>query len=466
MANDPSPADTVIILAGIRPVNIAVGVSKALNTLYVIDEVATSATVATATMTTTANALGMPASGTVGSIVQTGFTTTITGTIAQITTDLDLISYSSPFAVSDSVTLSLADTGGNNGSTSFAVSVTASAAAPGSATVAPYVQGGAAGRTALLTGANQIYTAGAGSDTVTAAQAGSTIDGGVAGSMLTLFADGTSFGFTNHGGHALVVQNAGSGTIGGGVAGSSLVAFLDGGPALYQGDAGRDMLIGGAGASTVDGGQSGSLTVFGGSGSMVLNGGRDAETIVGGRGAETIQAAASGGAYFGGSGGSLMRATGAGTFLIGAVGGDMLTASALGGDGLVAGAGNETLNGGGSQYQNLFFGGTGNDQVTLGRGADTVVGASGTMTVAMGAGSSALYVGSGAATLAFARGTSAQAHDLVSGFKVGTDHMQLAAGLGVTGYASSGSTTAITLNDGTHITLLGVAGAREALLFI
>ncbi|WP_428375349.1 hypothetical protein [Lichenicoccus sp.] len=464
MTTDPSSGSTGIILAGLRPVNISVGLPQVFDTVFVIDVAEPGSSPATATLTTTANALIIPA-GTVGSISQAGYTTTIHGTAAEITADIDRIAYSSNFAVSDSVTLTFTDAADHSASAGFAVDVTATNTAPGTATVAPYVRATAVGQVATLTGSNQIYTASAGTDTVTAMQSGSTINGGGAGSVLTLFADGTSFGFTNHGGHALVVQNAGSGTIGGGAAGSSLVAFLDGGPVLYKGDAGQDMLIGGAGASTVDGGQAGALTVFGGSGTMVLNGGHDAETVVGGSGAETIQAAASGGAYFGGSGGSQMTATGAGTFLIGAVGGDVLTSSALGGDGLVAGAGNETLNGGGSQYQNLLFAGAGRDQIMLGRGADTLVGGSGTAMVAMGAGSAAIYVGSGQETFAFTNGVSAQAYDLISGFKVGTDHLQLSAGLGVVGYASSGSTTAIALNDGTHVTLLGVAGATEATLF-
>nr|WP_321985138.1 hypothetical protein [uncultured Lichenicoccus sp.] len=466
MTADTSPGSLGIILAGIRPVATSVGLSQQFAPVFVIDVAETNSEApATATLTTAANPLNTSAAGMVGTIGQSGDATTITGTLAQIATDFAKITYSSSFAVSDSVRLTVTDAQENSASASFAVSVTATNTAPGTATVAPYVQATATGQVAMLTGSNLIYTASSGTDTVTAAQSGSTVNGGGAGSVLTLFADGTSFGFTNHGGHALVVQNAGSGSIGGGAAGSSLVAFLDGGPMLYKGFAGKDMLIGGAGASTIDGGQGGTLTVFGGSGTMVLTGGRDAETVVGGSGAETIQAAASGGAYFGGSGGSQMTATGAGTFLIGAVAGDVLNASALGGDGLVAGAGNETLNGGGSQYQNLFFAGTGNDRIILGHGDDTLVGGSGTATVNMGAGSSAIYAGAGQELLAFTNGVSALAHDLISGFKVGTDHMQLSAGLGVTDYVPSGSTTTLAFNDGTHVTLLGVAGAREAALF-
>jgi Ca2+-binding RTX toxin-like protein len=169
-----------------------------------------------------------------------------------------------------------------------------------------------------------------------------------------------------------------------------------------------------------------------------------------------------------------MFATGAGSFLIGDVSGDVLTASAFGGDGLVAGAGNETLNGGSSRWENVMFGGSGSDTVMLGAGQDTYVGGSGSATIQMGSGSAALFAGTGAEVFDFTAsltdpnsslGTGVPGSNFIGGFRVGIDRLDLAGGLAVTSYASGPGMTSLKLSDGTQIHLAGVSGVPQASLF-
>ena len=378
--------------------------------------------------------------------------------------------YTSQSAVNDTITLGVIDAAGNSKSSSFAVSVLPNQNLPSAATSGSYVQPTAGGQNATLSGGNQIYAADNKTDVVTATNTPSSVVGGGAGSMLTLTQDGGSYDFANKGGSALVVANAAPGTIQGGASGSTLVAFLGTQSSTYMGGVGKDELIGGGGNMTITGGNGGSLTVFGGAGRLDFRGGHnDHETVVGGSGAETIHAAATGGDYFGGTGGSQMFATGAGTFLIGAVAGDVLTTSPIGGDGLVAGAGNETLNASGSAYENVLFGGSGTDLVMLGAGRDTYVGGSGSATIELGHGSAAMFTGTGASLFSFDAGRTGGGSDYIGGFRVGTDHLRLSGGLSVTAFASQGgvggASTALQLSDGTRIQIAGVSGASQASLF-
>ena len=459
-----------IIIGGVRSISTDVGLAAPIETLMVIDVGAIGAATATVTLTTGMNPLSMGA-GAQGSVTQSsdGKTMTLAGTLNQVNADLALLSYVSAFAGSDTVTLSVVDSAGNSKSASFGVSVLPTATDAGAPTVADYVQPTSIGQAVTLSGSNQIYTASDRTDVVNATGTASSVTGGSAGSVLTLVQNGGSYDFTNKAGAATVVAASASGTIQGGAAGSKLVAFLQSQPTSYTGGFGDDELIGGSGSLTVHGGGGGSLTVFGGTGTLDLTGGHDHETVVGGSGAETIEAAASGGAYFGGSGGSQMFANGAGTFLIGAVGGDRLTASAFGGDGMVAGAGNETLDGGGSRWQNVLFGGSGTDTVMLGAGNDTFVGGTGAAIVQMGAGSASMFVGSGAELFTFdaahTGGTANPGSNMITGFRTGVDYLHLSGGLSVSQYTSGGGMTSVQLTDGTQIHLAGVSGVAEARLF-
>ncbi len=455
-----------IVLGGVRPLSTSVGVAVPLQNLMVIDTGAISATTATATLHTTSTALTI-GSGLQGSVSTSdgGKTIIFAGTLDQINADLTRLSYLSEAAGNDTVTLSVTDDAGNTKSASFAVSVLPTTNNAGAPTTGGYVQPTSSGQNATLSGGNQIYTADNKTDIVVASNVSSSVTGGASGSTLTLVQQGGSYDFTNKAGSTMVVADSAPGTIEGGTAGSRLVAFLQDQPTTYVGGYGNDELIGGSGKMTVMGGQGGSLTVFGGAGALTFQGGaHDAETVVGGTGAETIHAAATGGDYFGGSGGSQMFATGAGSFLIGDVGGDVLTASAFGGDGMVAGAGNETLNGAGSSWENVLFGGSGSDTVMLGHGADSFIGGSGAATVQIGSGNAALFVGSGAELFSFQAGHTGGS-DVISGFRVGTDHLRLSGGLAVAGSSSGGGMTSIRLTDGTQIHLAGVSGAPQASLF-
>ena len=458
-----------IIIGGVRAVSTDVGLAAKLQTLMVIDIGATSATTATVTLNTSTNPLTI-GSGAQGSVRTSsdGLTMTLSGTLSQVNADLTLLSYVSTFAVDDTVTVSVVDAAGNTKSASFGVSVLPTATNPGGATTAAYVTPTSIGQSATLSGGNQIYTASDKTDIVVAAQTASSVTGGGAGSTVTLVQNGGSYDFTNKAGTATIVANAAPGTIYGGAAGSTLVAFLQAQPTTYFGSFGNDELIGGSGAMTVHGGAGGNLTVFGGTGTLNFTGGHGHETVVGGAGAETIQAAASGGAYFGGSGGSHMYATGAGTFLIGAVDGDVLTASSFGGDGLVAGAGNETLNGGGSRWQNVLFGGSGTDTVLLGAGDDTFVGGAGAAAIQMGAGSASLFTGSGHELFSFDAahtGGATPGSNMITGFRVGVDFLHLSANLSVSQYTSGGGMTSIQLTDGTQVHLAGISNVAEGSLF-
>jgi len=432
-----------VVLGGIRSISTSVGVAAPIETLMVIDTGATGETTATVTLTTGNNPLTVGLAGrqgVVGGSVD-GLTVTFSGTLDQVNADLRLLSYVSGSAGNDSVTLSVTDAVGNSKSGSFSVAVLPSAATPGAPTSASYVQPTDIGQDATLSGGNQIYTADDGTDTVTATDTASSVTGGGASSTVTLLQNGGSYDFTNKAGSATVVANSAPGTISGGAAGSTLVAFLQDQPTSYVGGLGHDELIGGGGNMTVTGGGGGSLTVFGGTGTLDFRGGHGHETVVGGAGAETIQAAASGGTYFGGAGGSQMT---------------------------VAGAGNETLNGAGSTWQNVLFGGTGNDQVMLGAGRDTFVGGSGNVTVQMGTGSAALFTGSGAELFSFDAahtGGATPGSDMIVGFRDGIDHLRLAAGLSVTHYASAGGMTSLVLTNGTEVHLAGVSGALQGSLF-
>ncbi|MGI4801057.1 MAG: hypothetical protein ACRYG8_44940, partial [Janthinobacterium lividum] len=99
------------------------------------------------------------------------------------------------------------------------------------------------------------------------------------------------------------------------------------------------------------------------------------------------------------------------------------------------------------------------DVVQLGSGADTFVGGAGSDTVQAGTGNAQVYVGGGAELIEFTAGTISGGSDVISGFRVGTDHLEL------TGYSASPTLTTasgnsiLSLSDGTKVTLVGVTAA-------
>ena len=239
-------------------------------------------------------------------------------------------------------------------------------------------------------------------------------------------------------------------------------------------------------------------------------------SVTGGTGHVTVFAGNGGGAFFGGTGGGNVIVAGAdltgytefagnpltqfpglrhfrdaqGTILtpsastIGGGGdGDLLVATGTLDNLVAAGGGNETLTGSGASGNNTFFGGAGSDLIVTGAGRDLVVAGSGAATIAGGMGNAAIFAGtgqdlilggaggnyvqagSGAATVFTGQGAeliavvSGQAGGsvVVSGFRVGTDH------LAARGYASAptqavmGGNTVLGFSDHTQVTLLGVA---------
>ena len=245
------------------------------------------------------------------------------------------------------------------------------------------------------------------------------------------------------------------------------------------------------GAMTVQGG-TGSVTVFGGNkGGLFQGGSAGHNVLVGGAdlsaypGTHQFSVLISGGATYvpgpvtlvGGGDGDLLVATG--TDNSASYGGQQANV-------LVAGAGSETLTGSGSSGRNVFFGGTGADVIAAGAGASTVLGGPGSATISGGSGTAAIFAGGGQdvilggigadyvqastgnATLFAGAGADlvGAVHGqsggslVVSGFRVGTDQLDLQGyGGGMTGITNSqvaNGSTALTLVDGTHITLLGV----------
>ncbi len=315
--------------------------------------------------------------------------------------------------------------------------------------------------------ASTVVTLSAATQASLSADAGSSVvvaDGGAthvagnasASSTMTLFGNAGATSYANGGGTALVVDaGASSLSLTGGATGSSMIVFAGDAATSYAGGGGADEIIGGTGTLDLAGGAGGSLLVFGGTGAMRLTGGGEQDLVVGGAGAATIHAGAGG--VFAGSGGSRLYANGSNTFLAGNVSGDQLTASTIGGDMLVAGAGNETLDGGSSANANLVFGGTGQTELILGAGADTVVAGAGASTVQAGSGDARIFLGSGAGDLlSFVAGRTGGT-DVVGGFRAGTDHLQLQGYAGAPTVTVAGGDTTLGLSDGTRIVLLGVS---------
>ncbi len=237
-------------------------------------------------------------------------------------------------------------------------------------------------------------------------------------------------------------------------------------------------------------------------------------TVLGGTGSVTVFAGNEGGLFQGGSAGHNVLVAGpdltgyptpaqgftsyqgivtytpeVGDTLVGGGDGDLLVSAGTRNfqpNVLVAGAGAETLTGSGSTANGFFFGGAGADLIALGAGYSVVVAGSGAETISggpgtaaifagtgqdvilggagadyvqAGAGNATLFAGSGADLVGAVRGQGGGGLTVV-GFRVGTDRLDLQGfGGGMAGIADSrvvGGGTALTLVDGTHVTLLGV----------
>ena len=407
---------------------------------------------ATLSVSLTLDASSGPSSG--GSFIDLGAgalsgdasTYTVTGTAAQVNASLHGLGFTSSTA---GVT-----------TPSFAASLSASGT---SATLygvggADRITGAGSGLALVGDSPGAVVTAPAsGGDILVAGTGGEILDGSGASSGDVFFGSASGSVFKGGAGHDTFVVGGGSNTVTSGAGGS--VVFLGNGANLVQSH-GADTIVGSTGHDTIDAG-AGGVVLFAGSGSTSFIGDAARSTVIGGAGALTVTGGAGGGAFYGSAAGNNVLQSGTGTaFLVGAGNGDQLIASGTASDILVAGAGNETLNASGSAAADLLYGGSGADAITLGSGADTLL---------AGSGSASVTVGSGSAMFDFVAGHGGGTAT-ITGFDASKDHLALFGyGSGEAGHALqtasvSGGNTALTLSDGTHITLLGVGNLGGASL--
>jgi len=286
---------------------------------------------------------------------------------------------------------------------------------------------------------NDTVNAGPGSDTIFAGGATCAVYGG-SGTLFMIGGSGrmTVFGGT---GSSTVFGGAGGSQIYGGSAGHNILV-AGGGDNTVLGGGGGDTLVGGAGTALlamVEGGVAfggtGTSTLFGASGGIMVAGSGD-DTLVGAAGNEALWGGAGNATLFGGTGADTLG-SGTGTTTLVAGSGPTTFVDGGGHSAMWGGVGDTTV-----------FGGTGNALVNLGAGASEVVFGSGTMSVHGGAGTDLYDV---------TRGLSDGGTDQISGFKPGTDQIDLF------GYARqdltqtvSADNTILSFDDGTTITLMGV----------
>ncbi len=314
------------------------------------------------------------------------------------------------------------------------------AAAAGVAVVA-----GTGNDTVLATAGDVTVTGGAGTLTFFGGSAPSSVFGGAGPTRLFSGSGGGHFTGGTAGNNILVSQGAASGntTLTGAGSGDQLFGSAAGNDVLVAG-AGRESILGGGGHTTINGGAAADV-IFTGAGSSSVYGGTAAgDTIVAGSGSAMVTAQ-KGDAIFGGTGSLSVKGSSSGADSI--VGGQgALKVSGTGGNMLVvAGTGTSQLDTGNGA--SLIFGGT---------GTSTVTGGTGSMEVELGSGHMSVTDGTGAAKFDVVNGAAAGT-DMLSGFKVGTDTIDLF------GYASNqvsistgSGNSLISLADGTRIEVLGV----------
>lgn len=241
-----------------------------------------------------------------------------------------------------------------------------------------------------------------------------------------------------------VILGAASTTITGSATGNTV--FGGSGALRYDGNGGTLVL---GGAATVSG--SGAHTVlFGGNGSVVYDGKTGYDDVIMGAGSATIQAGAGGGWYEGGTDGhNFIKGSdsGLGTVLAAGGNGDTVTGGAHGGDYFLAGAGNETLNGGNSVGTQTMFLGSGSAVVTTGS-ANSIIDTGTGSALINDFGHTVVYGGTGRPDTY----TASAGHMDVVGFRVGTDHVSGT----VASAAFQGSNTILQLSNGASITLVSL----------
>ncbi len=238
------------------------------------------------------------------------------------------------------------------------------------------------------------------------------------------------------------------GTVVSSTADGDIVAAGSGSETVYASGA-TATVVGGAGALTfVAGG--GGYVAGGGAGTDILYGGGGACALTGGAGAGSILVAGTGNATLSGGGGNA-------ALLFGGPAGTALAGSTGGNDTLVGGAGANRF---AMSAGDVAFGGpNGADTFAGGGGTALIVEGGGATEIDVGAGTITAFAGTGADTYTFGRNLGGGA--TVVGFKAG-DRIVLAGGFTAADAAQAAATattggfgTALTLGDGTRITLFG-----------
>ncbi len=281
--------------------------------------------------------------------------------------------------------------------------------------------------------------AGAGNDTIYASGPTVSIAGG--SGRIELVAGPTVATLTGGSGSAVVFGGSGGGYLQGGRAGGNVLAAGSGNTTLVGGGAG-DILVAGTGRTTivmqpggVAFGNTGQTEFHNAAGGLLV-GGSGASTMIANDGPETM---------FAGSGDTMMVGGSGPAILAGSDRGRTTMTGGTGDTEFVGYGGQVTATGGGGN--DTFFTGTGPMQIKEGPGYDQVV---------FGGGAASVAGGSGVDHYVFVRGV-AGAGDVISGFKVGTDQLNLYGyDLARVRTTVSGRDTAVSLPDGTRITLVGV----------
>jgi hypothetical protein len=217
-----------------------------------------------------------------------------------------------------------------------------------------------------------------------------------------------------------------------------------------------NVTLGGAGDGVVLGQGHDSVAVAGAGAHLWAGPGSDTVTIAvggavlhGGAGALTVnlndwqdQTATT----IAGGGGALTQAAGSGNLSFTGGRGTAYLGGTTGSETVTAGAGNITLQGGNAGT--VFTAGTGHDSVTLTGSGATVTFGSGTSNIA--------EANWGQADIFDFTAGHGGGSDSISGFRTNTDHLVF-KGVTITANVSQGGSTQLTLSDGTHVTLLGVA---------
>jgi hypothetical protein len=223
--------------------------------------------------------------------------------------------------------------------------------------------------------------------------------------------------------------------------GSASIVGHDGSMVAYGGS-GHSLVIGGNGTLEYEGG-TGTALVVGVNSELYIHGGAGAVTVFGSTAAGNYSAEPGASYFVVGDGPSTISASSGNVVWLD--GSANVTTSVQGGGVIAWGAG--------SSGNNLFVAGT---------GPATLVGGYGNDTFLAGTGNATLEGGSGDETFSFTSGE-AGGNDDIFYFAAGRDHIALhgydesAATILAHDKVSGGSTT-LTLNDGTHIMLVGVTG--------